>query len=72
VGNRVAIQPMEGWDGTADGNPSELTVRRWQRFGCSGRRDFLPPTVTSLLEIRWSMSLGNWGRFATSNGNFPS
>jgi 2,4-dienoyl-CoA reductase-like NADH-dependent reductase (Old Yellow Enzyme family) len=29
---------MEGWDGTADGNPSELTVRRWQRFGCSGAK----------------------------------
>src|SRR5690349_12082448 len=27
---------MEGWDGTADGRPGELTVRRWQRFGASG------------------------------------
>lgn len=35
-GNRIAVQPMEGWDGLADGNPSELTLRRWQRFGNSG------------------------------------
>jgi len=34
--NRIAVQPMEGWDGTADGNPSESTIRRWRRFGRSG------------------------------------
>src|SRR5262245_34383956 len=38
VGNRFAIQPMEGWDGTADGKPSELTIRRWQNFGRSGAK----------------------------------
>jgi NADPH2 dehydrogenase len=38
VGNRIAIQPMEGWDGMPDGAPSELTVRRWQRFGSSGAK----------------------------------
>jgi 2,4-dienoyl-CoA reductase-like NADH-dependent reductase (Old Yellow Enzyme family) len=27
---------MEGWDGGADGNPSEYTLRRWRRFGSSG------------------------------------
>ena len=36
LSNRVAVQPMEGWDGTADGNPSEPTIRRWKRFGQSG------------------------------------
>jgi NADPH2 dehydrogenase len=36
VGNRIAVQPMEGWDATPDGAPSENTVRRWQRFGRSG------------------------------------
>jgi len=36
IGNRIAVQPMEGWDGTRDGAPSENTVRRWQRFGRSG------------------------------------
>jgi len=38
IGNRVAVQPMEGWDGTADGNPSESTIRRWQHFGRSGAK----------------------------------
>ncbi|MYD11067.1 MAG: NADH:flavin oxidoreductase [Chloroflexi bacterium] len=36
--NRFAILPMEGWDGTADGHPSDLTRRRWQRFGRSGAK----------------------------------
>ncbi|MCX6019517.1 MAG: NADH:flavin oxidoreductase [Chloroflexi bacterium] len=38
VGNRFAILPMEGWDGTEDGHPSELTLRRWTRFGASGAK----------------------------------
>jgi NADPH2 dehydrogenase len=38
IGNRIAINPMEGWDGTPDGKPSELTFRRWQRFGRSGAK----------------------------------
>jgi 2,4-dienoyl-CoA reductase-like NADH-dependent reductase (Old Yellow Enzyme family) len=38
VGNRFAILPMEGWDATAEGGPSELTFRRWQRFGESGAK----------------------------------
>lgn len=36
VGNRWCVHPMEGWDGTADGRPSEHTLRRWQNFGLSG------------------------------------
>jgi NADPH2 dehydrogenase len=38
VGNRFCILPMEGWDGTSDGHPSELTARRWTRFGLSGAK----------------------------------
>src|SRR5437660_1148574 len=38
IGNRFAIQPMEGWDGTADGRPTENTFRRWRRFGESGAK----------------------------------
>jgi NADPH2 dehydrogenase len=38
IGNRFAINPMEGWDGTADGNPTENTLRRWRRFGQSGAK----------------------------------
>ena len=36
LANRFAIHPMEGWDGTTDGLPSELTLRRWRHFGASG------------------------------------
>ena len=38
IANRIAVQPMEGWDGTSDGNPTENTLRRWQRFGRSGAK----------------------------------
>ncbi len=38
VGNRFCVQPMEGWDGTPDGRPTELTFRRWRRFGESGAK----------------------------------
>jgi NADPH2 dehydrogenase len=38
VGNRFCILPMEGWDGTVDGEPSDLTRRRWERFGASGAK----------------------------------
>lgn len=38
LGNRFAVLPMEGWDGTADGHPSDLTRRRWQHFGQSGAK----------------------------------
>jgi 2,4-dienoyl-CoA reductase-like NADH-dependent reductase (Old Yellow Enzyme family) len=34
--NRFCILPMEGWDGTLDGRPTDLTQRRWQHFGLSG------------------------------------
>jgi 2,4-dienoyl-CoA reductase-like NADH-dependent reductase (Old Yellow Enzyme family) len=38
IGNRFCILPMEGWDGTTDGRPSDLTRRRWQNFGLSGAK----------------------------------
>ncbi len=38
VGNRFCILPMEGWDGTREGEPSDLTRRRWRRFGSSGAK----------------------------------
>src|SRR4051794_6285374 len=38
VGNRFAILPMEGWDGTEDGKPTDLTRRRWVNFGLSGAK----------------------------------
>src|SRR2546429_6778696 len=38
IGNRFCVLPMEGWDGTRQGEPSDLTVRRWRRFGQSGAK----------------------------------
>lgn len=38
IGNRFCVQPMEGWDGTLDGRPTELTLRRWTHFGESGAK----------------------------------
>lgn len=38
IGNRFAIHPMEGCDGTLDGAPDELTFRRWERFGSGGAK----------------------------------
>jgi NADPH2 dehydrogenase len=38
IGNRFSILPMEGWDGTEDGQPTELTFRRWRHFGVSGAK----------------------------------
>lgn len=38
IGNRFSILPMEGWDGTTDGKPTDLTRRRWKNFGRSGAK----------------------------------
>jgi NADPH2 dehydrogenase len=38
IGNRFTILPMEGWDSHPDGKPSDLTYRRWRRFGLSGAK----------------------------------
>ncbi len=34
--NRLCIQPMEGCDGTSNGAPAELAMRRYQRFAAGG------------------------------------
>jgi 2,4-dienoyl-CoA reductase-like NADH-dependent reductase (Old Yellow Enzyme family) len=34
--NRFVALPMEGWDGTTDGRPTDLVRRRWARIGASG------------------------------------
>jgi 2,4-dienoyl-CoA reductase-like NADH-dependent reductase (Old Yellow Enzyme family) len=36
VPNRFVVQPMEGFDGTADGAPSEMTFRRYKRYARGG------------------------------------
>ncbi len=38
VGNRWCIHPMEGWDATRDGKPTDPLIRRWERFGISGAK----------------------------------
>jgi NADPH2 dehydrogenase len=38
IGNRFSILPMEGWDGTTDGMPSEHSRRRWYNFAISGAK----------------------------------
>ena len=38
IGNRFCILPMEGWDGTSDGLPTEFTKRRWRNFAISGAK----------------------------------
>ena len=38
VGNRFAIQPMEGWDGTEQGMPTNCVRQRWRNFGLSGAK----------------------------------
>lgn len=38
IGNRFCILPMEGWDGSLEGMPTELTKRRWHNFAISGAK----------------------------------
>lgn len=52
--NRVAFQPMEGTDGTEDGTPGELTVRRYLRFAQGGPGLIWFEAVATLPEARAS------------------
>src|SRR5437870_10282932 len=52
IGNRITVQPMEGWDGTPDGNPSEHTIERWKKFGRSGAKLIRSEEHTSELQSR--------------------
>ncbi len=36
IPNRIAVQPMEGYDANPDGTPGELTFRRYSRFAQGG------------------------------------
>ncbi|MFM7207393.1 MAG: NADH:flavin oxidoreductase [Planctomycetaceae bacterium] len=38
VGNRWCIHPMEGWDGSPEGAPTDILLRRWRHFGASGAK----------------------------------
>lgn len=52
--NRIAIQPMEGTDGTPGGAPGELTKRRYLRFSEGGAGLIWFEAVASTPEIRAS------------------
>ncbi len=36
IGNSLAVHPMEGCDGDSNGQPGELTLRRYERFAAGG------------------------------------
>lgn len=38
IGNSLCILPMEGWDGTPDGRPTDFTRNRWTKFAVSGAK----------------------------------
>ncbi|XWW45248.1 NADH:flavin oxidoreductase [Fibrella sp. USSR17] len=38
IGNSLCILPMEGWDGTLDGRPTDFTRKRWLKFAESGAK----------------------------------
>ncbi|WP_080059433.1 oxidoreductase [Spirosoma aerolatum] len=38
IGNSLCILPMEGWDGTTDGRPTDFTRNRWKKFAISGAK----------------------------------
>lgn len=54
VENRIAFQPMEGTDGTEDGAPGPLTVRRYQRFAQAGPGVIWFEAVATVPEARAS------------------
>ena len=55
VPNRIALQPMEGSDGTEKGAPGELTKRRYVRFARGGAGLIWFEAVASVPEARASL-----------------
>lgn len=52
--NRIAFQAMEGTDGTEDGAPGEMTVRRYDRFSQAGPAVIWFEAVATVPEARAS------------------
>ena len=52
--NRIALQPMEGTDGTEDGAPGPLTIRRYHRFAKGGAALIWFEAVATAPEVRAS------------------
>jgi 2,4-dienoyl-CoA reductase (NADPH2) len=69
IPNRLAVQPMEGYDGEDDGSPSEWTIRRYHRYATGGC-GLIWFEATSVREEGRSnphqlwIHAGNWRRFA--------
>ncbi len=38
IGNRLTVHPMEGWDATPEGRPTQATFERWRKFGAAGAK----------------------------------
>jgi len=49
VSNRIAVQPMEGYDSLPDGTPGELTARRYKRYA-EGGNGLIWFEATSIME----------------------
>ena len=65
--NAIAIQPMEGCDGTADGCPAVLTLRRYDRFAQSEYARLFPKQWRHLEYLRDTKELKKklaefWGK----------
>jgi len=52
AGNRMAVHPMEGCDGTLDGRPDELTFKRWEAFGRGGAKIIWGEATAVVAEAR--------------------
>ena len=52
--NSLTVHPMEGFDGTEDGTPSELSRRRYLRFARSGASLIWSEAISVLPEARTS------------------
>jgi len=50
--NSLAVHPMEGCDGDADGRPGELTARRYRRFAAGGAGLIWAEAIAVLPEAR--------------------
>ncbi len=67
AGNRLAIHPMEGCDGTLAGAPDELTIRRWSRFASGGAKLIWGEAVAIVPDAR-----ANTRQLLLSDDNLPA
>ena len=68
LSNRWAILPMEGWDCTQGGAPSDLTLRRWHGFATSGAKLICGTEAAAVMHSGRS----NPAQLLASKENLPS